>query len=147
VIPKTRFNTQPQPGGIRRRDFHHRQTGQKIMSAHIVSDICIHRIAPLFFNTAVDCLNYDEIGRQLLALNTRSVNARYSTSATPPDYRYSPRGRVSDVQRYKALKSWLYQSCEGDCDRDDLYKRAEAISDLLAAKIVQDSPAYSAAEW
>jgi hypothetical protein len=119
------------------------------MSAYIVDSMVIHRIAPLFFNTNVDCETYDRIGNELLALNTKSVNARYSSHPPqrPAKYSYSPRGKVADVQRYKALKCWLYQSCEGDCDGDDLYKRAEQIADRLAVQIVQDSEAYSAAEW
>ena len=86
--------------------------------------------------------NPDLLAQRLYLLNVESVNQRYglkdSTSkgdrdeyaafiARASDVRYEPQPQLEDAQRIVAARCWLYQSCEGDCDQNPLFRAVEAV--------------------
>jgi hypothetical protein len=128
-----------------------------IMSAYIVEDSTIDRIVTHILGYQ-DCnirgllpgvLEYagaDELGRELLALNTRSVNARYHGTAAAPEYHHTKR-TCEPLQLLKTLACFLYQSCEGDCDHDPLYVALEQIQLRVAMVLIYSRvPEYAKTE-
>ena len=82
--------------------------------------------------------NPDLLAQRLYLLNVESVNQRYELKNTAADeykgymehmanIRFEPQPDLHDAQRIKAARCWLYQSCEGDCMNDPLYKAVAAI--------------------
>jgi hypothetical protein len=128
------------------------------MSAYIVEDITIDRIV----SHVMGCHDYnirgllpgsmpfagaDELGRELLALNTRSVNARYDETEPSPEYHHTKR-TCEPLQLLKTLACFLYQSCEGDCDKEQLYMALEQIQLHVAMGIIYSRvPEYDDKEW
>lgn len=73
------------------------------------------------------------LAQRLYLLNVESVNQRYNLKETAKDeyrgymerladVRFEPQPGLHDSQRILAAHCWMYQSCEGDCDQDPLYK-------------------------
>jgi hypothetical protein len=91
----------------------------------------------------------------MLAMNIDAFRQRYSIKVFIEDLDYidldtknrQPLEAFSEVQFFKSLQCFLYQCCEGDVDERPLYKTLDAIRDLLAPSINQDSAEYDAAEW
>lgn len=88
--------------------------------------------------------NPDLLAQRLYLLNVESVNQRYQLKETAPDeykcymehmayIRFEPQTELHDAQRILAASCWRYQSCEGDCDQDPLYK---AVDKLIEAEII-----------
>ena len=50
-------------------------------------------------------------------------------------------------QFLKSLRCYLYQSCEGDCYEDGLYKALDQLSLDLAYFIATNQPEYELAKW
>ena len=93
--------------------------------------------------------NPDLLAQRLYLLNVESVNQRYDLKQSAPDeYRrymehmadvkYEPQPDLHDAQRIKAARCWMYQSCEGDCMKDPLYKAVDRYSDLAAQEFAVD---------
>lgn len=83
--------------------------------------------------------NPDLLAQRLYLLNVESVNQRYNLRESAPeeykgymahlsDIRFEPRPDFHDAQRVKAADCWLYQSCEGNCMDDPLYKAVAKIA-------------------
>ena len=122
------------------------------MSSFVVTDKTIHHAAYLLAHDTASCEAIDLIGKQMLRLNIRATACRYQ--GTEPDfsqadeYRYSPRGKVSDIQRLKSLQCWLYQCSEGEqFETDPLYIQGKKIETELMQKIISDLPEYRNAQW
>ena len=86
----------------------------------------------------------------LWAMNVSSVKQRYPRAremweCDAPEYRSVP--TPTNVQALKTLQCLLYQSCEGDVDKSDLYKALSAYVRDLALEIVQALPEYDQAPW
>ena len=84
--------------------------------------------------------NPDLLAQRLYLLNVESVNQRYDLKKSAPDeykgymthlaeIHYEPQTELHDAQRIKAARCWLYQTCEGDCMDDPLYKAVDKIMD------------------
>jgi hypothetical protein len=134
------------------------------MSAFIVEDITINRVvsrvaaSDSFSNVLGKLCNLgftganwqSNLGQALFDLNVRSVEQRYGEGSAKDfrelNYKYHAMD-TGKVQAYKSLVCLLYQSCEGDCDQEPLYKTMEQFSNELAAKIVRQLPAYDQAVW
>jgi hypothetical protein len=94
-------------------------------------------------------------GRELFAMNTRALRARYGAEAVGPEshqwqepgFTYNPALNQSAVTSYKALGCFLYQCSEGDEPASGLYQDMEAISNSLAHSLARSSPGYVAAPW
>ena len=83
--------------------------------------------------------NPDLLAQRLYLLNVESVNQLYQLKETAKNeykwymehlanIKYEPQTDFHDAQRIKAARCWLYQSCEGDCMDDPLYKAVESIT-------------------
>ena len=84
--------------------------------------------------------NPDLLAQRLYLLNVESVNQRYQWKETAPDeyngymehladIRFEPQTELHDAQRIMAAHCWMYQTCEGDCDQDPLFKAVRSICD------------------
>lgn len=130
------------------------------MSAYIVEDKTINRIVTyimtngdMFYErTQLAKLGYTNpvpLGEAMFKLNCKSVEERYGKGEAKKfrklDYHYQP-VECSRMVAFKALRCYLYQSCEGKCEETKLYKALEEISGKIAIYIVRDLPAYDTAE-
>lgn len=88
--------------------------------------------------------NPDLLAQRLYLLNVESVNQRYNLKDSKdernrqeykqyfdllPEIRFEPQPDLCDAQRIKAAHCWMYQSCEGNCMEDPLYKAVQKISE------------------
>lgn len=113
-----------------------------------------------------DVFSAELIFNRLAELNIKSLSQRY-----PSDYdemvgkpEYYPiydiwhrpvwdmeQGVIMVADWYyqflKSLRCYLYQCCEGDCYKDDLYKALDHLSVDLAYFIATNQPEYELAEW
>ncbi len=93
---------------------------------------------------------------RLFDLNIKSLQQRYEDQKdivpTAEDYKQAkkvfnqPFG-TSDYQLLKSLKCYLYQSCEGNCTKDDLYKAVDCVSENISSDIISQIPQYNEAKW
>jgi len=128
------------------------------MSAYIVGDETIDKIVSHFVvNDFVALKVNDETkaGRKLLNLNIDSTEQRY-----PDNHFLSPEERkervknysfkrsdCSLIRAYKALQCFLYQSCEGNCEKRKIFKYLSSKQHSWAYEIVDKLPEYEKAEW
>jgi len=98
----------------------------------------------------------ERLADAMLAMNIDAFRQRYGMRALLAqdlDYidldtrNWKPVTAFSEVQFFKSLQCFLYQCCEGDVDEKPLYKALDAIRELLAPSINEDSAEYDAAEW
>jgi hypothetical protein len=90
-----------------------------------------------------------------LAMNLDAFRQRYGITIFLEDQadieldrrKWKTDALFSDAQFFKTLQCFLYQCAEGDVDEKPLYKTLEAVKDLLAPFIQQESPEYEAAAW
>ena len=89
-------------------------------------------------------------------LNVKSLQQRYEDQEyiTPSQKDYKEAFKVfnqpfgtSDYQLLKSLKCYLYQSCEGNCNKDELYKAVDCVADNISSDIISKIPEYNEAEW
>lgn len=119
------------------------------MSACIVEEITIHRIATLLAAVEPD-LAADPValGNTLWRMNLDAVNSRYATRAAAPTYAAFELSTDALPQLAKSLQYYLYQCAEGDVPDRPLFLRLHAVAcrmiDLVQA---QDTFAYHVAEW
>jgi hypothetical protein len=98
------------------------------------------------------------LGRLLWAMNAEALRQRYQLEGTQEmeeyrraceEYVYIEPNGVPGIQKYKSLRCFLYQCCEGNVPETELFKRVERIGDILDG--VFDTPhykeAYAAAKW
>jgi hypothetical protein len=91
----------------------------------------------------------------MLAMNIDAFRQRYSIKIFMEDLdhidldtrNWHPLEAFSEVQFFKSLQCFLYQCCEGNVYERPLYKTLDAIRELLAPSINEDSAEYEAAEW
>jgi len=100
----------------------------------------------------------ETLAQELFDLNERSVRARYPDSSPEADNMPGPVPygfsyihssiAVPDGHTAKALDCFLYQSCEGDCMEDPLYKQVQRAVDNLKDRLLEiHCPDYRNAEW
>ena len=88
-------------------------------------------------------INPNLLAQRLYLLNVESVNQRYQlrdskSEESRKEYkeyfehlaniRFEPQPDLHDAQRIRAAHCWMYQSCEGDCDQDPLFKAVRKIT-------------------
>lgn len=133
------------------------------MSAFMVSNETINCVCTIPAD-AGPCAARDLLGRELLAMNSAALAARYGeplqTAADFADFRFWPRA-YSPIQQYKALRCLRYQCAEGNVPEWPLFKRLETIAAALAlaivgrplltdeqrAEIIGRLPEYDKAQW
>lgn len=87
---------------------------------------------------------FQRLGSAMMALNELSVRRRYQSDDTADAYIH--RIDIPDrLRAYKALRCWLYQSCECGCDELPLWKAMKHLSNEWAHGIVEKMPEYDRA--
>ena len=140
------------------------------MSAYIVSDESINNIVNSFFWLR-DNERYKEIlkekfkidleqiedsdlehelevfGQALKNLNYSSVNQRYDRNNEVGKFEYVSKSGIALMQLLKSVQHFTYQSCEGDCDKTELYKFLIEFEHSLMWRIVGELKEYKEAKW
>jgi hypothetical protein len=129
------------------------------MSAFMVTQATMQAIVGAMDQSLSDAQRTAK-GRELFAMNTRALRARYGDDAVAPksqvlhsfqwqepEFVYNPALNQSAVTSYKALSCFLYQCGEGDEPDSGLYQAMEAISNSLAHSLARSLPGYAAAPW
>ena len=91
-----------------------------------------------------------QLGWAMFKLNIRAVNQRYNGDAAdfrPLNYKFTFENDYLKVAAIKALKCWLYQCTEGDCDKSELYLVMDKLANSWAYDVVRDLPEYEAQAW
>ena len=94
----------------------------------------------------------ENLGQAMFQLNISGVEARYGIGEAVrfrnPDYQYRMTQTVPLVQVLKSLQCWLYQCCEGDVPKTELYTLfATDVQLYLMSKIIERLPEYEKADW
>lgn len=133
------------------------------MSAYIVTDSNINKIisglngfnngdqwvySPL---TKAGIVLDESLGHAMFVLNCMSIEERYGPGSPEEfsdlDYKYQYVIPPPPIQLIKSLGCFLYQSCEGECEHDELYNALQDVERNLALYIVHRSPQYDKAMW
>jgi len=142
------------------------------MSAFIVEDETINKVVAYLKNCRekkelwifypVQDIGYDlsaplcakRLAEDMFTLNCRSIDERYGENEHEEmsggkmfSYQDIAPTQYNRIQTLKALSCFLYQSCEGECDKDPLYLALESIRGKLAYSILSDLPQYNSAKW
>jgi len=114
------------------------------MSAFVVSMEHINAILQRYEPTPE--LSFEQAGQLLIDWNFKSVNYRYGENAEPYRFYKIPIKKLSDVQIYKAINCYEYQSCE---HTDYFSSEASAlIKNIVSTLSDEFSPSeYEEAEW
>lgn len=129
------------------------------MSAFMVSDETVNCVCTIDALASGPCARRDAFGRELLAMNSAALAARYGDelqTAADFSFRFFPR-KYSLIQQYKALQCLSYQCAEGNVPEWPLYRQLDAALDGLAMAIapwsatprdaIYNLPEYNDAEW
>ena len=139
------------------------------MSAYQVDTECLGRVLKAISKSGAYGPRYKQIHKlkedykknagkvfdQLLDLNRFSLAERYPDDSKDLHHDidrskavwYSRQLGHSDVQLYKSLGCFLYQSCEGKAANKPLYKTLDAIQDVFAHDLARRHPGYEDAKW
>ncbi len=128
--------------------------------------------APETISSVVDVIeNHEEVhdrdllAKRLFLLNVESVNQRYQLKnsenegdrdeyqrylSRAEEIKYIPQPERHAAQHVTAANCWIYQSCEGDCDKDPLFLavrkivKAEGIivASAIAGRAVTEKDVY-----
>jgi len=55
--------------------------------------------------------------------------------------------KSNQYQQLKSLECFLYQSCEGDAEKTDLYKYLDSLKNQFMGNIIGKLPEYEQARW
>jgi hypothetical protein len=133
-------------------------TGDKTMSAFIVSEDTMHRVMNILDRRAhyLGCFRDTDFGKtrsvealagRLQSINVQAVNSYYDDGQEAEPYRHKTTFPVSDIVGYKAVQCLLYQCSEGDVPDTPLFKELRNFMNGLASLIISDLPAYRDAPW
>jgi len=99
--------------------------------------------------------NAGKVFDQLLNLNRFSLAERYPERSKELHFEVDRSKAVwlsrqlghNDYQLLKSLNCYLYQSCEGDASKSNLYKTLREISNSFAHDLASKNRSYDEAEW
>jgi hypothetical protein len=96
--------------------------------------------------------NWEEkLATAMFQLNCDGVNSRYGEGQAeqfrPLNFQYQWEQYLPLVQVLKSLQCWMYQCCEGEVPKSNLYHFFEEVENHLALKIVMDLPEYNRSKW
>lgn len=130
------------------------------MSAYVVAKETLDRILSRVSQSEVDRFasefgieaTHTALGRLMHDLNCFSIGERYGRKAEKEDrykedYEFYRMPTVTEIQAYKSLRCFLYQSCEGKAESEPLYMKLESLGADWAASIVSNLPEYDNATW
>ena len=108
------------------------------MSAYICSDNLINSVAKYLVdnskkNLPPGCIDYSSTADELYRINVLSVNYRYNEDTSTEYGNYTEPPTCSDMQSYKNMQCWKYQSCESEeCVKSPIYRLvAEEIDSFI----------------
>lgn len=116
------------------------------------------KVNTLDFSTA-------KVAEKLYAMNLNAYTQRYRREPLEPvEFKYED--GINDIQQhysnrynkennypldlvpyYKLLMCYLYQCCEGDVDKSELYIQLDKLQDRMAAHIISRTKEFDAASW
>ena len=123
------------------------------MSAFVCCNRTFSCIVELAAMQEKPLFNKGRLARRLYRLNVESVNQLYELAKEAPyelqkyicnegKIHYEPQNGLNNAQRIQAAICWLYQSCEGDCEEQPLYRAVVEIvskaKKLFAISIGED---------
>ena len=136
------------------------------MSAHLTENKSISRLAATIIKKARDSaapasykpfalLTHRKLARQMYDLNCKSLQNRYPDDwqqmVAPFVYVQNTGFDTDDAndmaQYYNSLAHFLYQSCEGDADKSELYEQIKAIKNEAANRIAHIYASSRGALW
>jgi len=136
------------------------------MSAYIVEKTTLYRVIKTLckindYNLKLKSIKSEAISdpeklfKKLNRLNRYSISQRYEDQIfnNKDSYKFDLNEYQSEIlkddkfQSLKSLKCFLYQSCEGNAKKKDLYKTLNEAADSLIYKIVYNLKEYDQAEW
>jgi len=137
------------------------------MSAYVVEDKTINRIVNylaknwhIIARQKLKEAGYDlekiegqiRLAQEMFDLNCESVNQRYEDRPARTEFHSEPfmfqkTDLITDVQAFKSLSCWSYQSCEGNCNEHSLYKLMQEIEGDIARHIVYSLKEFDIAVW
>jgi hypothetical protein len=93
----------------------------------------------------------ETLGDAMFALNIKSIEERYGEGEAKDfrdlDYKFNRIPAPIGIQAAKSLACFLYQSCEGEADKDPLFIALAEVEFKLAKYIVYHHPGWDAAKW
>lgn len=91
--------------------------------------------------------NADHIGTALLALNASSYRQRYGGNVQINMHRFRRVVGLTTLEKLKAVSCWLYQSCEGGCDKHPDFQAMREFERHLALEFATSRPEYKDIPW
>lgn len=88
-----------------------------------------------------------KFGQLLVDLNDESVNQRYNKKDKPFEFVYSEGKGLGVFQFLKSVECLTYQSCEGNCDKTELYKFLIEVEEQLRSNIIGEIEEYKNTKW
>jgi hypothetical protein len=138
----------------------------KKMSAYIVEKTTLYRVIKTLckindYNLKLKSIKSEAMSdpkklfKKLNRLNRYSVSQRYEDQIfnNKDSYQFDLNEYQNEIlkddkfQNLKSLRCFLYQSCEGDTKKKDLYKTLNEAADSLVYSIVYNLKDYDQAEW
>ena len=111
------------------------------------SDALKDRLSELGYDLSTDA-STEKLAKDMFALNVSAVRQRYGKVDHVLTFAYSRIDLTPLIQTLKSLNCWLYQCCEGDVPKSDLYKFFDDVfQTYLLKRIVYDLPELEKAEW
>lgn len=89
----------------------------------------------------------NRLGNDMMALNVESVNYRYKADDKAIAQMFSLSEPCSLAQAIKSISCFLYQACEGECNKTKLYKTIENLRNYLAYSYFQETDDWKNGEW
>lgn len=89
----------------------------------------------------------DQLAQRLYLLNVKSISERYGLSPADDEYKNYHRHTAdikymeserSSFEDWIAARCWMYQSCEGSCDQDTLFKAVEDSVEKESFRLVEE---------
>ncbi len=143
----------------------------KIMSAYIVEDETINRVVgylricgedkKLWIPFPLKQIGYDlanplhckRLSEEMFTLNCDSIEQHYGEGSAEDmsgGHAFVHQVEFDGSSRTQVLKSlacFLYQACEGNCEKSLLYQALARIKGILAYDILSDMSLYENAKW
>ena len=138
------------------------------MSAFQVNEACLYDV----INLVSKCGSYGEYYKELpdliklakekpaglfdklVKLNRFSLVERYGkNNGLEFKVKFDNQGLIKSVmksnqyQQLKSLECFLYQSCEGEAEKTDLFKYLESLKNQFMSNIIDKLPEYKQASW
>ena len=84
----------------------------------------------------------------MFRLNIQAYNFRYNLEEEQDYYKFEfIEGKQNPYQVLMSLNCWLYQCCEGDINKDNLWQAMKKIKYCLCETIINQTEEYNKCKW